>query len=62
MKQMVVLVITVTLAAAALAAQSGLSQATTYGAQAGWKERAGIFLLTHWNPLQATFAVERRTL
>src|SRR5215207_11179580 len=37
MKQMVVLVITVTLAVAALAAQSGLSQATTYGAQAGWK-------------------------
>src|SRR5262245_22780288 len=37
MKQMAVLVITVTTLVAALAAQAGLSQGTTYGAQAGWK-------------------------
>ena len=37
MKQTVSLVIAATMAAASLAAQSGLSQITTYGAEAGWK-------------------------
>ena len=37
MKQMVSLVIAATMLVASLAAQSGLSQATTYGAAAGWK-------------------------
>ena len=37
MKKMVVLGITATMLAASLAAQSGLPQITTYGAQAGWK-------------------------
>ena len=37
MKQTVVLGIVATVLAASLAAQSGLSQSTMYGAQAGWK-------------------------
>ena len=36
-KTTVLLVIAATMAAASLAAQSGLSQITTYGAEAGWK-------------------------
>jgi len=37
MKKTLVLLITATVLAASLAAQSGLSQSTMYGAQAGWK-------------------------